>query len=178
MQDESRVVVEGRKTNWWLIVGGIVLVLFAIGTFAMPWLFLELVTIWAGVGFVVAGVAGIGNYLQIRKLGGSPWVLLMSILDIAVGVLMLVHPVVFASMLPWLLGAAFIAFGIIEIIGTTPLSRLMPESRTVMVISGVLTIIVGIMFVVWPTSLSIWVAAFAAVRGISLIVLGITARTQ
>ena len=174
-QPEVEVIGE-RKTNWWLVIGGVVLLVFAIGTFAYPAVFLELITITAGVGFIVSGVSGVITYAQTRPLPGSGWVLFMAVLDAVVGVMMLVHPIAFAPVLPWILGVMFIAFGILEIGGTGPFGVLIPESRPIIIVSGILTIVVGIMFIIWPTSLSLWVAAFAAVRGITLIAMGLMSR--
>ena len=171
-------VIGQRKTNWWLVLGGVVLVLFAIGTFAAPVFFLEMLTIMAGFGFLFSGVMGIVTYVQTRYVSGSAWPLFMGILDVIVGILMLMHPIAFAPVFPWLLGASFIVFGVLEAVGSFPLGTYLPESRTMMVISGVLTAIVGIMFVIWPSSLSIWVGAFALIRGITLALAGFTARVE
>lgn len=178
VQKPKTEVIGERKTNWWLVVGGVALVLFAICAFAAPFLFLELITVWAGIGFLFSGVMGIVAYVRSRLLPGAGWSLFMAVLDVIVGVLMLLHPVAFAPVLPWILGVFFIVFGVFEIGGTVPLGRLIPETRPVMIISGILIIVVGIMFIVWPSSLSIWVAAFALIRGITLIVSGFTARVE
>ena len=174
-QPEVEVIGE-RKVNWWLVLGGAILLVFAIGTFGYPAVFLDLITITAGVGFLISGVSGVITYAQTRYFSGAGWTLLMAILDIVVGVMMLVNPLVFAPVLPWMLGITFIVFGILEIGGTAPLGVVVPESRPIIIVSGILTIVVGIMFVIWPTSLSIWVAAFAAVRGITLIAMGFMSR--
>ena len=171
-------VVGARKTNWWFVLGGVVLVLFAIGTFFAPYFFLEVLTILAGFGFLFSGVMGIASYARYRFLPDAGLTLFMSILDVIAGVVMLLHPVVFAPVLPWLLGAAFIVFGAFEALGSAPFKGIAPESRTVMVISGVLTAIIGIMFIIWPSSLSIWVAAFALIRGITLVFAGFTAQVE
>ena len=130
----------------------------------------------AGVGFLFAGLSGAVTFVQVRRLPGAMWTLIMAVLDILVGALMLMHPFVFAPVLPWMLGASFIVFGIVETIGTIPLGMLAPESRPITVVSGILTVVVGAMFIIWPTSLSIWVAAFALVRGVTLIATGLTSR--
>lgn len=166
-------VIRQHQPNWWLVAGGVVLVLFAMGTFAFPTLFLKAVTIWAGVGFLFASVMTIGAYVQSSRLTGAGWALIMAVLDIVVGVMMLVHPVALSSTIPWILGVVFALFGVVEIAGVVSLGRLLPESRPIMVVSGLLTVVVGIMFVVWPTSLSLWIAAFAVVRGITLVVMGL-----
>lgn len=171
------VAGEERKVNWWLVIGGAVLVVCGIAVFAMPGFFLEFLTVWAGAGFLVSGVAGIVSYVQMRRVyAGSGWNLFMAILDIVVGLLLIAHPFAFAEVIPWMLGVAFIAFGVVEIAGFIPFSALIPDVRVIAIISGVLCIVVGIMFIVWPASLSIWIAAFALVRGITLFAMGFTSR--
>ncbi|MBQ9000921.1 MAG: DUF308 domain-containing protein [Eggerthellaceae bacterium] len=166
-----------RKVNWWLVIGGAVLVVCGIAIFVAPAFFLEFITVWAGAGFIVSGVAGFMSYFQRRRgRDGAAWSLVMAILDLLLGILFIFHPFAFVSAIPWILGVAIIVFGIAEIVGMMPFARLVPESRIVAIISGVLSVIVGVMFVVWPASLSIWIAVFALVRGITLVVAGLTAR--
>ena len=179
MAQQPQVEVMGtRKTNWWLVVAGVVLVLFAAATFLAPYLFLEFITIASGVAFLFSGVMGIGSYFKVRGLPNAGWSLLMAILDALVGIMMLLHPIAFAPVLPWILGASFIMFGVLEVGATIPLGSLIPESRGMAIVSGVLTVIVGIMFIVWPESLSIWVAMFSLIRGITLVVAGFTSRVE
>lgn len=166
-----------RKTNWWLVIGGVILVVCGFAIFAAPGFFLEFLTVWAGVGFLISGVAGIASYVQLRRVKASAgWDLFMAVLDIVVGVLLIVHPFAFAELIPWILGAGFIVFGVVQVAGLMPFAALVPEVRIIAIISGVLSILVGVMFVVWPASLSIWVAAFALVRGITLVAMGFTSR--
>ena len=165
------------KANWFLIIGGVVLVLCGIAIFAAPGFFLEFLTLWAGIGFMISGIMGISSYFKVRKRADNAgFHLFMAILDVIVGIMLIAHPYAFADFLPWLLGIAFIAFGIVEIAGIIPYSRLVPETRTIIIISGVLSALVGVMFIVWPASLSLWIAAFALVRGITLVAVGVVAR--
>ena len=166
MNTQPRTEVIGeRRVNWWLVLGGAALVVFAVCTFVAPMLFLEFLTVWAGVSFLFSAVMGFVTYVK-------------AALDLAMGILIIMHPIAFAPVLPWLLGVFFIIFGVLEMVGTAPLRQYVPESRIIMIISAILTVVVGIMFIIWPASLSIWVAAFALIRGISLIVGGFTTRIE
>lgn len=166
------------SVNWWLVAGGAVLVICGIAMVAVPWLFMESLVIWAGAGFIVSGVAGVASYLgHRRRCEAAGWTGVMAALDLLLGVLMILHPLVFASAIPWLLGVAFIVLGLVEVAGMMPFAKLVPESRIIAIISGVLSAVVGVMFIIWPTSLSLWVAAFALVRGITLVAMGLTARS-
>lgn len=166
-----------RKINWWLVIGGIILAVCGFAIFASPGFFLEFLTVWAGIGFLISGVAGIASYFQLRRVKpGAGWDLFMAILDIIVGVLLIVHPFAFAEVIPWMLGVFFAAFGILQVAGLVPFARFVPEVRAIAIVSGALCILVGVMLFVWPASLSIWIAAFALVRGITLVAMGFTAR--
>lgn len=162
-----------RKVNWWLLIGGLLLVVCGSAILVAPGFFLEFLTVWAGAGFLVSGVAGLVSYFRLRKvMDGAGWTLFNAVLDILLGVLLILHPLAFADVIPWILGIMFLAFGVLEIAGIMPFARAVPETRVIAIISGVLCVLVGIMFIVWPASLSIWVAAFAIVRGITLVANG------
>lgn len=177
-QQPKTEVLGARKTNWWLVAAGVLLVVFAAFAALAPYLFLEFITVWAGVGFLFSGIMGITSYIKLRHLPNADWSLLMAILDILVGIMLILHPFALAPVLPWILGVFFILFGACEAGATIPLGALIPESRGMAIVSGVLTIVVGIMFLVWPSSLSIWVAMFAFIRGITLVVAGFTSRVE
>lgn len=167
----------GGKANWLLVIGGLVLTVCGFAIFVAPEFFLEFLTIWAGLGFVVSGVVGFVSYFQLRKVkDGAGWTLFNAVLDLLLGVLLILHPLAFEAIIPWMLGIMFLVFGILEIAGIMPFARMVPETRVIAVISGVLCVLVGIMFIVWPASLSIWVAAFALVRGITLVATGFIVR--
>ena len=166
-----------HKVNWWLVAGGVVLVLCGIALFVAPGFFLGFLTLWAGIGFVVSGIAGFMSYFQLRRgRDGAAWSMVMAGLDVVLGVVFIAYPLAFANAIPWVLGVVIIVFGIAEIVGMMPFAKLVPESRIIAIISGALSIAVGVMFIVWPASLLIWVSAFALVRGITLIAMGLTVR--
>ena len=179
MAQQPRIEVIGaRKTNWLLVLSGVLLVAFAAAAYFAPYLFLEFLTVVGGVGFLFSGVMGLTSYFKLRALPNAGWSLLMAILDILIGIMLILHPLAFAPVLPWILGVFFIVFGVLEAGATIPLGSLIPESRGMAIVSGVLTIVVGVMFIVWPESLSIWVALFALIRGITLILAGFTYRVD
>jgi len=166
-----------RSVNWPLALGGIVLVICGIAVFAAPASSLKFLPVWAGIGFLVSGAMGIVSYVRTTKhMGKAGFHMFMAALDIAVGVILVVHPFAFAEVIPGLLGISFIVFGVAEVAGLMPFTHLFPETRTIAVISGVLSVLAGVMFLVWPASLSLWVAAFVLVRGITLIAVGFILR--
>ena len=166
-----------RKANWWLVIGGVVLALCGAAIFVVPGFFREFIAVWAGAGFIVAGIAGFVSYMQLRRgRDGGAWSLAMAVLDMVLGILLIAYPFALAGVIPWILGVAFIVLGIIEIVGMMPIVKLVPETRIIAIISGVLSAVVGVAFIAFPASLSLWVAAFALVRGITLIAMGLAGR--
>lgn len=167
-----------RGPNWWLVVSGLLLALCGVAIFVTPGFFLEFLTVWAGAGFLISGIAGIGSYIQLHKIHqGAVWGLFMGVLDIVVGIMLIAYPFAFSQAIPWVLGAVFIAFGIAQVVGIVTSGVLVPEMRIISMISGILCALVGVMFIVWPSSLSIWIAALALVRGITLVAMGFTAKS-
>ena len=166
-----------RKINWMVVIMGVLLVVLGAAAIAAPWVFLEFLTIWAGAGFVASGIVGLASYVSANKaLPGSGWNLVMGILDVVLGVLFIAHPFWFADVIPWMLGVSFIVFGILEVVGMVPLGKSAPTLRATVVISGILSIVTGVLFIMNPASLSIWVAMFAIIQGVSMIVMGFSAR--
>lgn len=167
-----------RIVNWPIVASGVLLVVFAAIVFFAPVFFLELITVIAGIGFLVSAVTGFIAYWKLRCFEGGVGVLLMSVSDFIIAALLLLHPMMSAAVISGFLGIVFVVFGICEIAGTSPIGKLLPETRAVLIVAGILTVVVGIMFVIWPSSLSIWVAAFALIRGITLIISGANAHVQ
>lgn len=166
-----------KTTNWWYVGGGVILLLCGAAALLAPHIFLAYLTVFAGLGFLLSCFAGLMSYRSAQRVKGSTGTtILMAVLDGILGVLLMAYPFAFEAVIPWLLGVGFIAFGVMEIVGVMPFTRFASDSRTIMVIAGILAIVVGVMFIVWPASLSIWIAAFALVRGITLIAVGFTAR--
>ena len=168
-----------RRANWWLVAAGAVLGLCGAAILVVPGLVLKSLSLWSGVAFLVSGALGIVSYARVRRgREGAAWSFVMAAFDMLVGVLLAVHPVLFADMAPGILGIAFAAFGVVEIVGMMPFAKLADESRIIAIISGVLSVALGVMFAIWPSSLPIWVAAFAIVRSITLIAMGLTTRLR
>jgi type III secretory pathway component EscT len=80
------------------------------------------------------------------------------------------------AVLSQMMGIAFLALGVIEVIAGIQVGKAANISPVPMVISGVLRAICGVMFFMWPASFGIFVAVFTVFRGISLICEGAMGR--
>ena len=168
------------QAYWWLlIIRGVVAVLFGImALISVEFTLLFLVYLF-GAYVLIDGIMAIIASLQERRSSSAWWVVfLIGIVGIIVGVLSFIHPgnvalLIFYLVAIWLIVAGF--FGMVSAIlratGTEWLS----------VIGGILSIIIGVIFLLHPTSsiLSIvWLlGVFALVYGIIQIIRAIQLRS-
>ena len=108
-----------RKHDWGLIVAGILLVLCAFFFVVAPGLTLVTISAIAGAAFLVSGIFDIINYVRFHKVMNlSGWAIAYAVLDIVIGLMFLIHPLAFAGVIPWVIGAFFIIFGAFEVGGS------------------------------------------------------------
>lgn len=152
------------------ITEGIVAVLFGIA--AVFWPGLTIVTLlYLFAAFVLA--SGIINLMtgifHMRHTSGS-WFLkiLISILEIGIGVFLLRHPHVTFATFILLIGFALIFRGVFDIVGAF-IDTITPGHQVMMVIAGALALIVGIIILLEPVSGGI---AFVWVLGLYALITG------
>ena len=136
-------MAESKRHDWGLIVAGALLVLLAIFITAFPGL-----------------------------TSPSPWMIVYAVLDIIIGIMLLLHPIVFAGVVSWLVGIFVVAFGVIEVIGAVQLHKFSMPMWGWMVFSGIVDILCGVVFFVYPAMLAVFLAVFVIMRGVSLIMYG------
>ena len=154
------------ERNWQLIVAGILFIIFGLVCAFFPGLTLASIAFIVGAAFVVSGVVNIATFIRDRDLlGFSGWILAYGIL----------HPFAFAAVLPWVIGAFVLVFGIYEVVATFMVKRAGLPLWGWMLFSGVISIVIGFMFFSMPEMLALFIALFALLRGVDLIVVGANA---
>ena len=99
-----------NKHDWGLVIAGVLLVICSMFFLFAPGLALVTITVIAGAAFLVSGIFDIVNYFRFRRaMDLSGWALAYGALDIVLGILFLVNPLVSAGALAWFIGAFFIA---------------------------------------------------------------------
>lgn len=162
--------------NWQLIVAGILLILLGAVCAFFPGLTLASIAFMVGAAFVVSGVVDVITYARDREaLALSGWFLAYGILDLLVGLMFLIHPFVFAVVLPWVVGAFTIIFAVYEIAGSIMAHRAGVAMWGWPLFSGIVTIFIGLAFFVLPEMLALFISLFALMHGASLIFLGANA---
>lgn len=162
-----------KRHDWGLIVAGVLLVLCAFFFLVAPGLTLVTITAIAGAAFLVSGVFDIINYARFHKVMNlSGWAIAYAVLDIIIGLMFLVHPLAFAAVIPWVIGAFFIVFGVFEIIGAFRVRKTGISMWGWMLFSGIVGALCGLTFFVSPASFSIFLSVFILMRGVSLVFYG------
>ncbi len=108
---------ETSKRDWGSIVAGVAMIIVGFAFLLVPGLTLVAIAAIAGVALVASGVVDAISYARYRReLDLSAWMLVGAALDIVLGVLFIVHPLVSAVVLPWLAAIGFAVYGVLEIV--------------------------------------------------------------
>ena len=163
------------KRDWGLFFAGLLVAILGIVVMAWPGLTLVMLATMAGIGFIVAGIFDIITWWRARNAtDGAGWTLVTGILDLIVGAMFLIHPLVAAGVLTFLCGCFVIAYGIFAIITGIGM-RKMGSGWWLMVLNGVVSIFCGIMFVMLPEFFVIYLGVFLIMRGVTMSIYGVIA---
>lgn len=162
-----------KKHDWGLVVAGILLIVCAFFFMLAPGLTLITITAIAGVAFLVSGIFDLINYARFHKVMNlSGWAIAYAALDMVIGLIFLVHPMALAGVIPWMVGSLFIIFGVFEIVSAFTLKKIGAPLWGWMLFSGIVSVLCGLTFFIWPATLSIFLSVFILMRGVSLVFYG------
>jgi uncharacterized membrane protein HdeD (DUF308 family) len=167
--------------NWWaLALRGVFAVLFGVMAFAWPGITLGAMVLLYGAYALVDGVFAIAAAVTGRTHGLPVWALVVEgIAGIVIGVMTFAWPGITALVLLCLVAAWAIVTGVMEIVAAIQLRKEI-RGEWLLALSGVLSIILGILLVARPTVGLLWIVwmtgAYAIVFGSLLIALGFRLR--
>ncbi len=160
--------------SWWvLLLYGLVTTLFGLfalfqpfqAAFALAWAF--------GIVALVEGVISLIALFDKNVAVSKGWLVLYALASIVFGVLAVVNPVVTAGALLLLLAAWLIVAGIFRIVFAIRVRKEI-TGEWLIALSGVLAIVLGVLFAVYPVAgllaAAIWIGAGALVYGILQII--------
>ena len=166
--------------NWWtLVVRGLVAVLFGLFAIFVPDITLTVLVLLFGAYALVDGAVNI--YGAITGDSNQRWWVgvLEGLVGIIVGILTFIWPGITALVLLYLIAVWAIFTGILEIWGAIELRREI-NNEVLLGISGLLSIIFGVLLIVAPGAGALavaWLIGFYAILfGITLIALGFRVR--
>lgn len=168
--------------NWWAwVLRGILAIVFGILTFIVPeatlWTLTLLFAAYAVVEGIVNAIAAVRAPQGMRRW----WVLLLEgVASVAAGFVAFLYPGITILVFVTLIGVWAIITGAFEIAAAIRLRKQI-KGEWLLVLSGVLSIVFGAIFLFLPTigalTLAFYVGAYAIIFGIFLVALGFKLRS-
>ena len=175
-------MVETLARNWgWILLRGIVAILFGVFTLFKPGIALTMLVLLFGAYALLDGVFMAVSAIANRQ-GQPRWVALLvgGILGIAIGILTFVMPGITAVALLALIAVWAIIIGVAEIVAAIQLRKVLTREWMLMV-AGVASVAFGIFLFARPSlgalAVVLWIGAYAVVLGILLVALAFRLRS-
>jgi uncharacterized membrane protein HdeD (DUF308 family) len=168
--------------RWWAIaLRGVVAIVFGILAFVWPGITVTALVLLFGAYALVDGVFAVVAALSGAGQGVPLWALLLEgLAGIAAGILTFLWPGVTELVLLLFIASWAVVTGVLEIIAAIRL-RAVLRNEWALVLSGVLSILLGILFFISPITgalvIAYWVGAYAILFGILLLVLAFRLRS-
>ena len=145
--------------NWWLLViRGIAAIIFGILAFVWPGITLVALVIMFGAYIFVDGIFALIAAITGNKSGQQWWMLLLEgVLGILTGIITFIFPAMTGFVLLYLIAGWAVATGVLEIIAAVRLRKEL-SNEWLLAISGVVSILFGLMIVFWPAEGAIAIA--------------------
>jgi uncharacterized membrane protein HdeD (DUF308 family) len=178
---QPQPILPTLATNWWaLLLRGIAAVLFGLAALFWPGLTLFVLIVFFGAYTLVDGIFAI--VAALRGSGSRRWLLLAEgVLGVLAGLIAFFWPGITALVLLYVIAAWAIFTGILKVVMAIWLRREI-ENEWLMVLSGVLSVLFGLILAVLPgvglLSLVWLIGIYALIFGVALIVLGFRVRGQ
>lgn len=163
---------KSRHYKWWFVALGVIVALGGIACLLWPTPALMTVAIVAGIGFLVTGICSIAAYFDLRGIGSlTGWSLLNGIIDVLLGILFLVEPVVGGITMAWLAGIAVVVAGVADGVASWRLRGLTGAGMCALgIVGAVLTALFGILMMAMPGLFIIYLGCMLLMRGIMIVV--------
>ncbi len=169
------------SNTWWtLMLRGVIAVVFGVLAFAWPGLSVAALVVLFGAFAFVDGIFNIIDAFVRHDRAGGRWVsVLQGLIGIGAGVVTFFWPQLTLIALISLMAAWAIMMGVFEIIAAIRL-RHQITNEWLLVLTGMLSIVLGIAFIMYPVAgliaLIWWIGAYAIVAGVLLLALGFRLR--
>ncbi|WP_326636154.1 HdeD family acid-resistance protein [Nonomuraea fuscirosea] len=162
--------------SWWLLlIRGLAAIVFGILAFSWPGLTLLVLVVFFGVYAIVSGAselfAGFRHGARSRA-----WLIISGILGILAGIVAFVWPGLTAVALLYIIAFWAIFSGIAEIVAGVQLRKVI-DNEWMFIVGGVLSVIFGVLLLIWPGAgllgLAWLIGVFAILYGIAMIALSL-----
>jgi uncharacterized membrane protein HdeD (DUF308 family) len=175
-------MLETLARYWWVVaIRGVAAVLFGLLAIIWPEITVTVLVLLFGAYALVDGVLALGSAIFGGRSaeGRRPWLALEGVAGVLTGVITFLWPGITTLVLLWLIAAWVLVTGVIEIVAAVRLRREM-QGEWLLALSGVLSVVFGILLIIWPTAGAVtvvWlIGIYAMVFGIALIALSLRLR--
>jgi len=174
-------LLHALASNWWLLLlRGIAAILFGILAFVWPGITLLTLVVFYGAYALADGVLSIGAAVMgPGEAAPRWWLAIVGALGIIAGLLTFLWPGITALVLLFVIAGWAIALGVFEIVGAIRLRKEI-ANEWLLILSGLLAIVFGIVLVVRPGAGAlalIWIiATYAILAGILSVALAFELR--
>lgn len=167
------------RTGWLLVIYGVISILF--GVSALVWPGGTIVALaWAfGVMSLAEGIASVFALFNREVAISRGWLVLYALASIVFGLLAIWHPLAVVGVLLLFLAAWLIVAGVYRIVFALRVRKEI-QGEWMIALSGVLAIVLGLLFAAYPAAgvltIAIWIGVAALLYGILQLVAGIRLR--
>ncbi|MCD0450109.1 HdeD family acid-resistance protein [Actinocorallia sp. API 0066] len=167
-------MIDAIARNWWLVLlRGIIAILFGFVAWVWPGITVLALAILFGAYALVDGGTALYHAIKGNLPGQSRgWLAVTGVLGVLAGLIALIWPAITAFILLIVIACWAIATGVLEIISAIWLRREI-EGEWWYITSGILSVIFGVLLLVWPGAgglALIWIIGlFAILIGVALI---------
>ena len=173
-------LLAGLARGWWLVVTyGAIAILF--GLYSLIWPEASIVALaWAfGVMALAEGAISLFALFDGHTHVSRAWLVLYAVASIVFGLLAIAQPLTVAGVLILLLAAWLIVAGIYRIVFAIRVRKLIPN-EWLLILSGVLSVLLGVLFAVYPLAglitVALWIGAGALIYGVLQVLVGLRLR--
>ena len=174
-------MIEAVARNWWLLaLRGVLAIIFGVLAFIWPGTTLIVLVLMFGAYALVEGIFTIILAFSDQKGKQRWWVMLIEgLVGVAAGIITFLWPGISALALLFVIAAWAIVTGILEIVAAVRLRREI-EGEWLLAISGIASIIFGVLMVIWPGAGAlavIWlIGSYAIIFGVLFLFLAFRLR--
>ncbi len=152
------------STKVLMVIAGALLIIVGIMTLRYPIATLISMALFLGIAILFVGIMHTASYFTNRKFLPKPgWLLVEGILEILIGLMLLFNIGITTASLPFVLGFWALFAGISRFAISLDIKKVGFKNWWVMMLTGVLSIILGILVMVFPAFGAAFIASFVSV---------------
>ena len=162
---------KSRHYKWWFVALGVLVTLAGVACITWPAISLAVVAAVAGICFLASGITRITTFFDLGSalLGASS--LFMGILDVIVGIMFLIHPLIGGITIAMLGGIAVIVTGVSDVVSSLRMKRVIGMGPMVLeIIGAIVTVICGVLILMAPRLFIIYLGIMLIIRGVMAVI--------